>query len=203
MTLNHWVVGSSPTGVTKPNGKIKQIAGTKTVSAIFVMSLSGRMTYIVGFRGVQFVNSLNREQFVHDGSLTKRNFLIFCVFLWFATWEWGPHTLRKVQNPTFRKIWVDFNRILTSIQDSNYLMSDLAVFLTLLRRYRRNLESRHSWTRRQTGEIWWSWRKITVNRFMNTSSCSRNCSLNMPYSTDFRVLAYCEIGRKWLYLCNH
>ena len=81
MTLNHWVVGSSPTGVTKPNGKIKQIAGTKTVSAIFVMSLSGRMTYIVGFRGVQFVNSLNREQFVHDGSLTKRNFLIFCVFL--------------------------------------------------------------------------------------------------------------------------
>ena len=47
MTLNHWVVGSSPTGVTKPNGKIKQIAETKTVSAIFVISLSGRIKYIV------------------------------------------------------------------------------------------------------------------------------------------------------------
>ena len=68
-------------GVTRPNGKIKKIAETKTVSAIFVISLSGRIKHIVGLRGVQFVNSRNREQFVHDGSLTKRNFLIFCVFL--------------------------------------------------------------------------------------------------------------------------
>ncbi len=68
-------------GVTKPNGKIKQIAETKTVLAIFVMSLSGRIKYIVGLRGVQFVNSLNREQFVHDGSISKRNFLTFCIFL--------------------------------------------------------------------------------------------------------------------------
>lgn len=67
-------------GVTKPNGKIKQIAETKTVSAIFVISLSGRIKYIVGLRGVQFVNSRNREQFVHDGNLSKRNFLIFCIF---------------------------------------------------------------------------------------------------------------------------
>lgn len=37
-------------GVTKPNGKIKQIAETKTVSAIFVMSLSGRIKHIVGQR---------------------------------------------------------------------------------------------------------------------------------------------------------
>ena len=68
LTLNQWVESSSLSGVTKPNGKIKQIAETKTVSAIFVMSLSGRIKYIVGLRGVQFVNSLNREQFVHDGT---------------------------------------------------------------------------------------------------------------------------------------
>ena len=81
LTLNQWVESSSLSGVTKPNGKIKQIAETKTVSAIFVMSLSGRIKYIVGLRGVQFVNSLNREQFVHDGSISKRNFLTFCIFL--------------------------------------------------------------------------------------------------------------------------
>ena len=75
LTLNQWVEGSSPSGVTRPNGKIKQIAETKTVSAIFVMSLSGRIMHIVGFRGVQFVNSLNREQFVHDGIPFNRNFL--------------------------------------------------------------------------------------------------------------------------------
>ena len=40
MTLNHWVESSSLSGVTRPNGKIKQIAETKTVSAIFVMSYS-------------------------------------------------------------------------------------------------------------------------------------------------------------------
>lgn len=68
-------------GVTRQSGKTLQIAETKTVSAIFVMSLSGRIKYIVGLRGVQFVNSLNREQFVHDGSISKRNFLTFCIFL--------------------------------------------------------------------------------------------------------------------------
>ena len=81
LTLNQWVESSSLSGVTKPNGKIKQIAETKTVSAIFVMSLSGRIKHIVGLRGVQFVNSRNREQFVHDGISSKRNFLIFCIFL--------------------------------------------------------------------------------------------------------------------------
>jgi hypothetical protein len=35
-------------GVTKPNDKIKQIAETKTVLAIFAMSLSGKITHIVG-----------------------------------------------------------------------------------------------------------------------------------------------------------
>ena len=38
------------TGVTKQNGKIKQIAETKTVSAIFVISLSDRIMHIVGLR---------------------------------------------------------------------------------------------------------------------------------------------------------
>ncbi len=47
MTLNHWVESSSLSGVTKPTGKIKQIAETKTVSAIFVISLSGRIKHIV------------------------------------------------------------------------------------------------------------------------------------------------------------
>ncbi len=68
-----WRNIQSLSGVTKPNGKIKQIAETKTVSAIFVISLSGRIKHIVGLRGVQFVNSLNSEQFVHDGNTAKRN----------------------------------------------------------------------------------------------------------------------------------
>lgn len=76
-------------GVTKPTGKIKQIAETKTVSAIFVMPLSGKMTHIIGFRGVQFVNSLNREQFVHDDNSNNCNSLTFCVFLRFAVLKVG------------------------------------------------------------------------------------------------------------------
>ena len=36
MTLNHWVVSSSLTGVTTRKGKMPQIAETKIVSAIFV-----------------------------------------------------------------------------------------------------------------------------------------------------------------------
>ena len=47
LTLNQRVESSSLSGVTKPNGKIKQIAETKTVSAIFVMSLSGTIKHIV------------------------------------------------------------------------------------------------------------------------------------------------------------
>ena len=104
MTLNHWVVGSSPTGVTKPNGKIKQIAEAKTVSAIFVMSLSGRIKHIVGLRGVQFVNSRNREQFVHDGSPSNRNFLIFCIFLRFVNLKVGPTYAPQGSKPHFSGI---------------------------------------------------------------------------------------------------
>lgn len=51
-----WRNIQSLSGVTKPTGKIKQIAETKTVSAIFVISLSGRIKHIVGLIGVQFVN---------------------------------------------------------------------------------------------------------------------------------------------------
>ena len=71
------------------NGKIKQIAETKTVSAIFVISLSGRIKHIVGLRGVQSVNSLNSEQFVHYGNISKRNFLIL------AQAEFPVHLLKQ------------------------------------------------------------------------------------------------------------
>lgn len=91
-------------GVTKPNGKIKQIAETKTVSAIFVMSLSGRINHIVGLRGVQFVNSLNREQFVHDGLPSNRNFLIFCIFLRFVNLKVGSPYALQGSKPHFSVI---------------------------------------------------------------------------------------------------
>jgi hypothetical protein len=45
------------TGVTRQSGKTLQIAETKTVSAIFVIPLSGRIVNIVRYGGVQFVNS--------------------------------------------------------------------------------------------------------------------------------------------------
>ena len=57
MTLNHWVESSSLSGVTRQSGKTLQIAETKTVSAIFVIPLSGRIVNIVRYGGVQFVNS--------------------------------------------------------------------------------------------------------------------------------------------------
>ena len=104
LTLNQWVESSSLSGVTKQNGKIKQIAETKTVSAIFVMSLSGRIKHIVGLRGVQFVNSRNREQFVHDDILSNRNFLIFCIFLRFVNLKVGPAYAPQGSKPHFSGI---------------------------------------------------------------------------------------------------
>lgn len=94
----------NPTGVTKPNGKNKQIAETKTVSAIFVISLSGRIKHIVGLRGVQFVNSLNREQFVHDGIPSNHNFLIFCIFLRFVNLKVGSAYAPQGSKPRFSGI---------------------------------------------------------------------------------------------------
>ena len=68
------------------------------------MSLSGRIKHIVGLRGVQFVNSLNREQFVHGGNLTKRNFLIFCIFLRFVNLKVGPAYAPQGSKPHFSGI---------------------------------------------------------------------------------------------------
>ena len=76
-------------GVTRQNGKTPQIAETKTVSAIFVIPLSGRIVNIVRYGGVQFVNSENREQFVHDDNADEHNILIFCVFRRFANLKVG------------------------------------------------------------------------------------------------------------------
>ena len=104
LTLNQWVESSSLSGVTKPNGKIKQIAETKTVSAIFAMSLSGRIKHIVGLRGVQFVNSRNREQFVHGCRLTKRNFLVFCIFLRFVNLKVGSAYAPQGSKPHFSSV---------------------------------------------------------------------------------------------------
>ena len=89
MTLNHWVESSSLSGVTRQNGKTPQIAETKTVSAIFAIPLSGRIVNIVRYGGVQFVNSENREQFVHDDNTDEHNILIFCVFLRFVNLKVG------------------------------------------------------------------------------------------------------------------
>lgn len=57
------VLGSNPRRITEQIGKMPQIAETKTVSAIFVILLSGRIVNIVRCGGVQFVNILRREQF--------------------------------------------------------------------------------------------------------------------------------------------
>lgn len=88
----------------KTNGKIKQIAETKTVSAIFVISLSGRIKHIVGLRGVEFVNSLYHEQFVHGGIPSNRNFLIFCIFLRFVNLKVGPPYAPQGSKPRFSGI---------------------------------------------------------------------------------------------------
>ncbi len=103
-TFNVGVVGSSPTRITEQNGKMPQIAETKTVSAIFVMSLSGKITHIVGFRGVQFVNSPNREQFCSRFPSGICNHLIFCVFLRFAVLKVGLSCYPQGSKPHFSGI---------------------------------------------------------------------------------------------------
>ncbi|WP_286439164.1 hypothetical protein, partial [Bacteroides acidifaciens] len=50
-TFNVGVLGSSPRRITEQIDKMPQIAETKTVSAIFVISLSGRIVYIVRYGG--------------------------------------------------------------------------------------------------------------------------------------------------------
>ena len=50
--------------------------------------------------------------------------------------------------------------------------------------------------------MWWNCRTIIREQNPEVSSCSRKCSRDLPYGIDFLALACCEIGRKWLYLCN-
>ena len=59
-----------------------QIAETKTVSAIFVIPLSGRIVNIVRLRGMQFVNKIvNTQITVHSVHETfSVNFIIFPRF---------------------------------------------------------------------------------------------------------------------------
>ena len=100
-TFNVGVVGSSPTRITEQNGRMPQIAETKTVSAIFVIPLSGRIVNIVRLPGVQFVNTRCREQFCSRFTFTRRNFLIFCVFLRFTVHKVGLSYASMGSEPHF------------------------------------------------------------------------------------------------------
>ena len=88
-TFNVGVLGSSPRRITEQIGKTPQIAETKTVSAIFVIPLSGKITHIVRFSSEQIVNSLRREQFCSRFQIAGCNYLIFCVFLRFIVHKVG------------------------------------------------------------------------------------------------------------------
>ncbi len=76
------VLGSNPRRITEQIGKMPQIAETKTVSAIFVIPLSGRIVNIVRYGGVQFVNSLRLSR-----NLVGINFRHPNVMPNFAVWE--------------------------------------------------------------------------------------------------------------------
>ena len=126
---------------------------------------------------------------------------VFCGDL--LPWKWGFYTLHRVQIPTFQELWVDSGRNLTSIEVFNYAMVNLALFLTLLSLFSRVCDCVQSWTRWQNGELSWNCRTIIREQTPEDSSCSRKCSPDLRYGVDFLALACCEIGRKWLYLCNH
>ena len=80
---------SAPTRITEQIGKMPQIAETKTVSAIFAIPLSGKITHIVGFSSEQFVNNHRREQFCSRFREADCNSLNFCVFLRFTVLKVG------------------------------------------------------------------------------------------------------------------
>ena len=103
-TFNVGVLGSSPRRITEQIGKMPQIAETKTVSAIFVIPLSGRIVNIVRYGGVQFVNSLCREQFCSRFMKRICNHLSFCVFLRFAVSKVGLLYFPQGSNPHFSGI---------------------------------------------------------------------------------------------------
>ena len=117
--------------------------------------------------------------------------------------KWGFYTFHRVWIPTFRELGVDFGRNLTSIEVFNYATVNLALFLTLFCLFSQVWDCVQPWTSRQNGEIRWNCRIIIREQNPEVSSCSRKCSPDLRYGVDFLALACCEIGRKWLYLCNH
>ena len=143
------------------------------------------------------------NSFVHD---LWSEFVILYPSAFFCdlpSWKRGFYTLHRVQIPTFRELWVDFWRNLTSIGVFNYATVNLALFLTLLSMFILVWDCVQSWTRWQNGEIRRNCRTIIREQNPEVSSCSRKCSPDLRYGVDFLALACCEIGRKWLYLCNH
>ena len=88
-TFNVGVLGSSPRRITEQIGIKPQIAETKTVSAIFVIPLSGRIVNIVRLSRVQFVNRHIREQFCSRFECGICNLLTFCDFLRFTVYKVG------------------------------------------------------------------------------------------------------------------
>ena len=78
--------------ITEQIGKMPQIAETKIVSAIFIMPLSGRIVNVVRCGGVQFVNSLRREQFCSRFKSRICKPLSFCVFLRFPVLKAGYYS---------------------------------------------------------------------------------------------------------------
>lgn len=92
---------NAPTRITEQIGKMLQIAETKTVLAIFVIPLSGKITHIVRFSSEQIVNSLSREQFCSRFQIAGCNYLIFCVFLRFTVHKVGLSYASAGSEPHF------------------------------------------------------------------------------------------------------
>ncbi len=92
---------SAPRRITEQIGKMLQIAETKTVSAIFVMPLSGRITHIVRFSSEQIVNSPRREQVCSRFQIVGCNCLICCAFLRFAVHKVGLSYASAGSEPHF------------------------------------------------------------------------------------------------------
>lgn len=92
---------AAPTRITEQIGKMPQIAETKTVSAIFVISLSGKITHIVRFSSEQIVNSPHREQVCSRFQIVRCNCLIFCAFLRFAVHKVGLSYASAGSEPHF------------------------------------------------------------------------------------------------------
>ena len=126
-TFNVGVLGSSPRRITEQIGKTPQIAETKTVSAIFVIPLSGKITHIVRFSSEQIVNSFRREQFCSRFQIDECNCLIFCVFLRFAVHKVGLSYACAGSEPHFR---LKSTRNLTLICSFNFYATVTELYLT-------------------------------------------------------------------------